>query len=101
MDHALKIWQLDDDEMNERTKNKNGELDSNMVFRQHYPYYSTRDIHKNYVDSVKYFGDLIISKSSESSMAIWMPGSPDTELKANETKCTKFRYLTLPECEIW
>lgn len=102
MDHALKIWNWDDDEIDMKIKNEKGELDSNIAYKQQSPIFSTRDIHYNYVDSVKYFGDLIMSKSSAGELSIWMPGSPeDAELKENETKFTRFSYFSLPDCLVW
>merc|ERR1712048_912197 len=38
-----------------------------------HPIAYTADIHDNYIDSIKYYGDLVISKSCEDEIKIWKP----------------------------
>nr|VZI42690.1 unnamed protein product [Spirometra erinaceieuropaei] len=79
MDHTVKIWRLDSPEL------KNAIINSFTptakpfpTLLQHFPEFSSRDAHGNYVDCARWFGSLIISKSCENSVVIWKPGSLDT-----------------------
>ncbi|TGZ56432.1 hypothetical protein CRM22_010156 [Opisthorchis felineus] len=82
MDHCIKIWRLSTPEL------ANAVIDSFSyrsrlnpkpfpVLIQHFPEFSSRDVHGNYVDCARWFGSLVISKSCENSVTLWKPGPMD------------------------
>lgn len=76
MDHAIMVWDISD-----RVKSSLAysyrpahERDPHTPFPTvlvQYPAFSTNQVHANYVDHCKYFGDFILSKSTEEKIVMW------------------------------
>lgn len=132
MDHSLKLWSLDKDYIQDAIKqsysfNPNRSARPFDTIKEHFPVFSTRDIHRNYVDCVRWIGDYVISKvidlffieyyccyrrqiitnfilfqSCENCMVCWKPGHlKDTELKPNEPAVSQIWYSEFKDCDVW
>ncbi|VDD84447.1 unnamed protein product [Mesocestoides corti] len=96
------------------------ELKPYPTLLQHFPEFSSRDAHGNYVDCARWFGSLVISKSCENAVVVWKPGPLDAGLTLpprltaidkrargdmtgvpQETRCSVLHQLRLPDCQLW
>ena len=52
----------------------------------HYPIFSSTELHNNYVDNIRWYGDLLFSRSTEPNIILWKPeaGLPTEEDYENE-----------------
>lgn len=129
MDHSLKLWRLDklpisDTILASYTFNANKSARPFSTVHEHFPDFSTRDLHSNYVDCVKWLGEFVLSKvecffprlirsingfffqSCENSIVCWKPGRIDDVAVAPVRTAGgdtisiihRFEYKA---CEIW
>lgn len=79
-DASIKIWNLRDPHLESaiEASDKYDHLvqprKSFKTYIQQLPLYSTMKIHSDYVDSIRWVGDCILSKSTRCRVVLWSPG---------------------------
>ncbi|CAG7822860.1 unnamed protein product [Allacma fusca] len=109
MDHAIKIWNLNKPEILLAIEKSTRFIPKRHskafpTVTQHVPDFTTRNIHGNYVDCVRWFGNFIISKSVQNQIQIWKAGwplQPLDEITPSETHSTIMATLGIEDCTIW
>nr|ACO13046.1 Polycomb protein esc [Lepeophtheirus salmonis] len=107
MDHSLKLWDFDTDKIKEAISCSyiHNSTTTKKPFPTelcHFPEFSTRDIHRNYVDCCQWFGDFILFKSCENMIVCWKPGFfHEARIKPGENKATVIHKLNYKDNEIW
>lgn len=100
MDNCIKIWRLDVEELQDKIDMNNNAVDNkrNETVRIHCPEFTTREIHTNYVDTVKFFGNSIISKSCQNEIVYW---KHNKDAKLKNSGAQRLFTFDLMDCEMW
>ncbi|ESO12851.1 hypothetical protein HELRODRAFT_105574 [Helobdella robusta] len=112
MDHSFKIWKLDNPyivdaiEKSYKYDKKNKNDKPFKTYSQHFPDFSTRDIHNNYVDCVRWWGKFVLSKSCDNKIVCWKPNRLSTFdtrfIKTSDGHVTSVLHkFDFSACEIW
>lgn len=74
------------------------------------PYFSSNQIHTDYVDCVQFVGDLVLSKSTADRIVLWKPdlSPPSHDDKSTEqthhrlpNRVVALREFSLTHCDVW
>ena len=99
LDNAVKIWNLGDDDVQRAIsrsyQDSIGRRDCSTV-RVHHPEFSSQRVHAMYVDSVAFVGNMVLSKSTDLRVLLWVP-YPESRADA----VLVLRELPLPFSTSW
>ncbi|RWS14956.1 polycomb protein EED-like protein [Dinothrombium tinctorium] len=113
MDHSLKIWSMENENIQAAIKESHSfNTQAGRSFKtqkQHFPIFTTRDIHRNYVDCVQWFGNFVLSKSCENAIICWKPGKLENATDIglpknqyiNDCSTTTIHRFEYKESDIW
>jgi polycomb protein EED len=136
MDHAVKEWDLDTPRLRERIALAAARAAAAVASREgaadgaaaadaglvpqtafpclpvHFPLTTATTVHRNYIDCVRYYGDLILSKSTDSRIVLWRPAPPapapsapsaaaPTPGTASDEAWEDVCELRMAKCDVW
>lgn len=103
MPFSIKVWNLADPLVKRAIAKSFCEDESDperksafVPWTQQMPLYSTTQVHHDYIDCVKWLGNLILSKSTKNRIALWAPDS-------NRYKGAPLilREFLVADCDLW
>lgn len=110
MDHSLKFWSLETKEIKKTiadSHNYSAEEEKKVfpTLAVHYPEFTTRDVHRNYVDCCVWLGDLVLSKSCDNQVVCWQAkDSIETIMNRKHNSDIGVFILhkfDITQCDIW
>ncbi|GAX80271.1 hypothetical protein CEUSTIGMA_g7709.t1 [Chlamydomonas eustigma] len=108
MDNTVMIWSLEENASSiEQSMSWNDSTRSFPTKFNSKPIFSSTQIHANYVDCVRWLGNLVLSKSVDFEIVLWKPEFPSDEEATSgrfPTIATSFHLLQkfpLPDSKMW
>lgn len=101
MDNSVKLWNLESPDIKAAISKSyvHDDRDANIAFVtyvEQFPMFATDKLHRNYVDCIKWVGDLILSKSLCNRAVLWTPDP----LRSKDAVCV-LREFSLTSCRVW
>jgi polycomb protein EED len=88
MDNTVRLWHIADERIARAVQDCDTDAEFRAIFVQ-FPQFCTRRVHTDYLDCVRFVGQLIASKSVEGRISLWRP---DKRRRSDAV-------LSLAECE--
>ena len=103
MDHSIKMWSLEAEGVEKTIQLSYSYKDTKPfpVLNQHFPIFSTRSIHRNYVDCVRWFGNFVLSKSCENKIFCWKPNLTVKKSSDIPDQSEVLHSFDYGNCDIW
>lgn len=101
MDTSIKIWNLEDPLIQNaiQTSYTTPRLNNNLPMKPHVqqvPIFSTTQVHNDYVDSVCWVGNFLLSKSTKNRVALWSP-----DVHRYKTAPLILREFVIADSNLW
>ena len=104
-DNTIKLWRLDTPNLlralfeakkdGVETKKNDENNRRPKVVSEQFPYFSTNEPHSNYVDCARFFGNLLVSKSTHDRVLLWAPDA-HRDRRVYDLKDTQQQSATAP-----
>ncbi|KIZ04250.1 Polycomb group protein FERTILIZATION-INDEPENDENT ENDOSPERM [Monoraphidium neglectum] len=106
MDSSVKIWSIQGvwprvEQSDTWVQDPQGEGRAFRASLVEHPVFSSQRIHGNYVDCVRWLGDLLLSKSVDGHILLTRPHHPDDPQLQTSSEFTKLRSFDLPSSSMW
>ncbi|CAD5210803.1 unnamed protein product [Bursaphelenchus xylophilus] len=113
MDHTIRVWDLrPETEVGKRIQesvdpSKHESFATLPSIENHFSLAVAKDVHTNYVDCARFYGNFIISKSCENQIVLWrfggfdQPVSGQGTLLRTETYVLHTAWVEVPKSSIW
>lgn len=103
MDHSVKMWSLESDDVKDiiDLSYTYSDLKPFPVLNKHFPVFGTRNIHRNYVDCVRWFGNYVLSKSCENKIVCWKPNLSIKKSSDIPDQSEVLHSFDYGNCDIW
>jgi polycomb protein EED len=115
MDNTIKLWNIGEGSQVSSAIEKSKTVKPTLwdaevgtsfcTVHEEMPYFSTTKVHTDYVDCVRFVGDLILSKDTHDSIVLWHPDLTKTKNAFGQQRLPcdviALREFPFKDCDVW